>query len=204
MYWVPPSMDPWRYRAYLRLLDPVCLKALDSLGAVFPGEATEWINLGGERLIPTRPKATGIHFISEATLRDWLVLAKRRDLALPWSDPDLDGGAVAHPRRWILTERGREELRSPLYKFFSSGFGGPLVGFLSGSVVGGAISSLTKSHFFSLALLAVGFLAYFAALALWDRQNQRKRGPGSAVVAIETIRCAGEALPCLEDGEASV
>jgi hypothetical protein len=198
MYWVPPSMGPWQYRVYLRLLDPVCLKALDSLGAVSAAEVTEWINLGRDRLIPTRPKTTGIHFISEETLQDWLGIAKRRELVAPWSDPELEGNAVPGPRCWILTERGRDELRSPLHKFFSNGFGGPLVGFLSGSVVGGAVSSLTESRFFGLALGLAGFIVYFAALAIWDRQNERKRGPGSAVVAIETFRCAGETLPSLE------
>jgi hypothetical protein len=196
MYWVPPEMGPWLYRVYLSLLDPVGLKALDSLGAVSSAEATEWINLGRARLIPTHHKTTGIHFISEATFRDWLEFAKRRELVVPWSDPELDSGSVG-PRRWALAERGRAELRSPLHKFFSSGFGAPAVGFLGGSLVGGAVSSLSHSRFLSVTLALAAFAIYCAALAVWDRYNLMKQGPGSAVVAIETIRCAGEPLPSL-------
>lgn len=201
MYSAPTSMSVWQYRSYLRLLDRICLRALESLGALSAAEITEWLNRNRARLLVTRPKVTGIHVISEETVRDWLVLARRRGFVTGW--PQSEVGTGGDPRswngRWAPTETGQAELRSPLANFFSSGPGGPLLGFVGGGVFVGLLNRLGESRTMrSFALFLGGVLLYTLILLLWDRWNLRRRGPGSAVVAIETFRCAKKPLPALD------
>lgn len=82
-FWAPASMDPWRYRRFLRDLDEVCLRSLKSHGALTARELADWLNR--EKLLRTKPERTGIHRVSVATAHDWISLARRRGYVVAWS-----------------------------------------------------------------------------------------------------------------------
>ena len=46
-------------------------------------------------------------------------------------------------------------------------------------------------------MVLLGYGVYFGFLYLYLSRFQKKEGPGLAVVAIETVRSAGEAIPVL-------
>lgn len=191
-YTAPTSLDVWAYRSKLKDLDPACLKTLKAHGALSASELAEWLNR--DDLLRMRPEKTGIRHVTVDTVCDWVELARRRNLVtgLP---PAVEsaGETVTH---WVLSEQGREAIRSPLGKLAARmpqnsgtavvGVGGFLVGWLAKN---------------QLALIVAAVLAamvlYAALLMLATMHSERRDRPGVAVVAIETVRSAGKPIPSL-------
>jgi hypothetical protein len=188
-FWVPTTMDPWRYRRFLKDLDEVCLRSLKSHGALTAKELADWINR--ENLLRTKPEFTGIHRISVATAHDWIRLARRRNYVVLW------GGADAGGSHWGLSEQGQEDVHSRLVSFIRRlpyGSWVPIV--LSG--LAGALEWLTLHQ----VVIVLGVYALLLGLAIaiphfWMSRSEKRENPGIAVVAIETLRSAGKPIPRL-------
>lgn len=198
-YWAPASMDGWKYRRFLRDLDAICLRALDSHGALSAAELTDWLNR--EKLVRTKPDLTGIQAIAIATTHDWLALAGRRGLVAPYADARADRPGSGR-RHWVLTERGSEEVRSRMLTLLARVPVGPIATGIGTLIFGGGLIaafkwlSLHESILITI-LLLLGYGAYFGFVYLYFSRFRKKEGPGLAVVAIETVRSAGESIPVL-------
>lgn len=198
-FWVPSSMDPWRYRRFLKYLDDVCLRTLRSHGALTARELTDWLNR--EDILRTKPERTGIHGISVATTHDWINLARRRGYVMAWdSDPST---APKEARRggshWELNERGDEAIRSKFMAFVGRL---PYASFVPLLLTGGGlIAALDWLARHPTAIVVTLYLLlsaiYIGALILWFGRSERRQNPGIAVVAIETVRSAGKPIPSL-------
>ncbi|HWN73223.1 MAG TPA: hypothetical protein VNN15_05400 [Solirubrobacterales bacterium] len=190
-FWAPSSMDPWRYRRFLKDLDEVCMRSLKSHGALTAKELAEW--LSRERLLRTKPERTGIHRISVATAHDWITLAHRRGLVVPW------GNTVERPGRvhWELSEQGRESTQPKFVRFIREFPLLSLLPFVAGGLAG-ALEWLTL-HQVVIAVLVYAFLLALAVAvpSIWVNRSERRENPGIAVVAIETLRSAGKPIPTL-------
>jgi hypothetical protein len=200
-FWVPASMDTWRYRRFLEDLDSVCLRAFKSHGALTPRELTDWLNR--EDLLRTEPDRTGIYKISVATAHDWINLARRRGYVTAWvNDPSGPQGKRRVGFHWKLTERGRGAVRSRFMSFISRFPYTPSITLL---VAGGGIAALNSvlnwlsvhqamlvAVYYGLLLVLSVSAGLFVAASLEKRET-----PGEAVVAIETLRSAGKSIPAL-------
>jgi hypothetical protein len=200
-YWAPASLDRWRYRRFLRDLDAICLRTLDSHGALSATELTDWLNQ--EKLLRTKPDLTGIQRISVATTHDWLDLANRRGLVAPFFGASVQAGWTSRSsrRQWELTDRGREHVRARFLALVSRlPLGATLTGIGSLIFGGGllaAIKWLSVHEVLGLMLAITGVGIYIGALFVYFNRSQKKEGPGLAVVAIETVRSAGRPIPVL-------
>jgi hypothetical protein len=194
-YLVPKSLDAWSYRRALRGLDPACLDALSVHGALSLEELTKWLNRGGG--LRLHSDKTGIRSITAPTTRDWIELARRRGLIVSWKQ---EGGGddlpVDRSSHWALSERGREELLTPLQRI---GRNVSLTGLLSVVFGGGAVFGWIGSNgiVLAVALFALGLAIYLGFIWLLAHASQRRAGPGAAVVTIETLRSSGKPIPPL-------
>jgi hypothetical protein len=202
-YFVPESYEAWGYRRALRHLDPACLHALRLQGALANAELTEWLNRDGALRLAS--DKTGINCITPGTTGDWIELALRRGLITRWDEAEdvSSGPDGSRATRWILTERGREELLTPVQKFAKNVSIPQLVSVLIG---GSAAFAWIGSNGIVLAVvLYAAFLGIYAlALLLFMHRKLRREGPGGAVVAIETLRDGGEPLPSLGEPQAAI
>ena len=195
-FWAPTSMDAWRYRRLLKDLDEVCLRSLKSHGALTARELADWLN--GEDLLRTKPELTGIHRVSVATAHDWINLARRRGYVVLWSGgAGAAGGAKPGGGHWELSERGREAIRARIVTLMNRLPYGSWVPIVIGGLAG-ALEWLTL-HQVAIVLM---FYALIVSLAIavphfWMSRSEKRENPGLAVVAIETLRCAGKPIPAL-------
>jgi hypothetical protein len=193
-YWAPTSMDAWRYRRFLGDLDEVCLRSLKSHGALTAKELADWLNR--EHLLHTKPERTGIHCISVATAHDWITLAYRRGLVVPWSNKVERLGRV----HWALSEQGRELTRPKVVRFVGQFPFVSLLPFAAGGLAG-ALEWLTL-HQVVIVAVVYAFLLGLAIVvpSIWVNRSEKRENPGLAVVAIETLRSAGKPIPALTGG----
>jgi hypothetical protein len=193
-FWAPSWMERWRYRRLLKDLDEVCLRSLNSQGALTARELADCLNRGNA--FRTKPALTGIHRISAATSHDWVSLAWRRGYVAPWG-----AGGASGPRRggshWVLTDRGRSTLHPWPVRWFGrlphASWAPVAVGALAG-----ALDWLTL-HQLAIVLIVYAFLLTLAIAVphLWLSRWEKRQNPGVALVAIETLRSAGKPLPVL-------
>jgi hypothetical protein len=195
-YLAPSSLDVWTYRERLTALDPACLRTLDLHGALTLEELT--ISLNDEGVLRLLSKKTGIRCITVETVRDWIELARRRNLVVHWAEAgSVDDRHSGDPDpRWMLSERGNGELLTPLQRFAKNNSPATMLSVIfGGGAVFGALATnrtaLTVS--IGLALLAI----YGLAIWLYSLRDRRRNGPGAAVVAIETLRSSGKPIPAL-------
>jgi hypothetical protein len=186
-FWAPTSMDLWRYKRLLKELDEVCLRSLKSHGALTAKELADWLNR--ENLLRTRPELTGIHRISVATAHDWISFARRRGYVVAW------GSGGGH---WELTEQGGKAIHSKVGALIRQ-FPYPSL-----LVAGGGLVALLNSvlSWLSVNQVAVVLILLAAITALpvvlmsfLMSRSEKRANPGIAVVAIETLRCAGKPIP---------
>jgi hypothetical protein len=195
-YFVPSSLDVWKYRRRLTALDPACLKELDSHGALTLEELTASLNRDGAlRLLSNK---TGIRCIATETVRDWIELARRRGLIAHWAEAgSADNRHLSDPDpRWMLSGLGHEELLTPLQRFAKNNSPAALLGAIFG---GGAVFGALASNptVLTILIFLAAFVVYVLGLSLYFLRDQRRNGPGAAVVVIETIRCNGKPIPAL-------
>lgn len=190
-FWAPTTMNPWRYRLFLKDLDEVCLRSLKSHGALTAKELADWLNRG--KLLRTRPERTGIRRVSVATAHDWISLARRRGYVVAWSGAR-DGS------HWELTEQGREAIHSrPMALIRQFPYRSLLVGGTGLLALLGSFLDWLSVHqavivwviLAAIVALPVGVMNFFL------NRSERRANPGIAVVAIETLRSAGKPLPVL-------
>lgn len=194
-FWAPSSMDPWRYRKFLRDLDEVCLRSLKSHGALTAKELADWLNR--EQLLRTKPKKTGIHRISVATASDWITLAHRRGLIVPWSRAGANRRRMSGGVHWELSERGGEAVHSRLVALIGRLPYPSLLPIVIGGLAGW-LEWLTLHQVVIVAIFYVALLALLAGVpAFWTIRSEKRENPGIAVVAIETLRSAGKPIPSL-------
>lgn len=194
-FWVPTSMSPWRYRQFLHDLDEVCLRSLKSHGALTAKELTDWLNR--EKILQTKPKKTGIHRISVATASDWITLAHRRGLVVPWSREKANRRRASGGVHWELSARGREAVHSKFATFLGRLPYPSLVPIVIGGLAGW-LEWLTVHQVVIVAISYVALLALLAGVpAFWTIHSEKRENPGIAVVAIETLRCEGKPIPPL-------
>lgn len=186
-FWAPTSMNPWRYRLFLKDLDEVCLRSLKSHGALTAKELAECLNR--EKLLRTKPERTGIHRISVATAHDWINLALRRGYVVAWGRG-----------HWELTALGREAIHSRLMALIRQ------FPYRSLLVGGTGLLALLGSflHWLSVHQVVIAWIVLFAMGALpigvmnfFFNRSEKRANPGIAVVAIETLRSAGRPIPVL-------
>lgn len=192
-YWAPTSMNTWRYRRFLGDLDEVCLRSLETHGALTAREMKDWLNR--EKLLRTKPERTGIHEISVATVHDWINLARQRGYLRAW-------GSTEGARQWELTERGREAIHSRFMRLVGRLPYASLVPLLITG--GGLVATLSwlgrHPTAIVIAFYALSSVFYIGALTFWFGRSEKREIPGVAVVAIETFRSAGKSLPILRAG----
>jgi DNA-binding PadR family transcriptional regulator len=193
VFWAPAWMDPGTYKDLLRDLDRVALRSLKKEGALTAKELAGRLNRW--KGLRTKPKRTGIHQVTPATVYAWLDFASRRGLVVAW--PNTPGRSATSRTHWELTEKGQEALRSKFW--FLLGRFYPLLPALlaSGALLG--IFKLFSVHpgVVVWTLLALPVILEIVVLAfLWIR-SERREAPRVAVVAIETLRSAGKPLPVL-------
>jgi hypothetical protein len=195
-YIVPDSLDVWAYRRRLIALDPACLNALGPQGALTLDELTVSLNRDGAlRLLSEK---TGIRQIAADTVRDWIELARRRGLVAHWGEAGTaDNRHSNDPNpRWMLSERGHEELLTPLQRFAKNNSPAALLGAIfGGGAIFGAVAS--NSTLLAIVLIVAFAVGYVLLLSLYSRRDQRRNGPGAAVVAIETVRSSSRTIPAL-------
>ncbi len=188
----PNSMDLWDYRSRLKDLDPVCLRTLREHGALSAEELAEWLNRDG--VLRMNTERTGISHVTDETVRDWIELARRRDLLI--SLPYATSSPGADDFHWALSSVGREAVRSPFQKVMARMPASSPTALVGG--VGFLVGWLAKNQ---LALIISAFLVavaiYLVLLMLVTAQSKRRDRPGVAVVAIETVRCYGRQPPSL-------
>lgn len=193
-FWAPASMDSWRYRSFLKDLDEVCLRSLKSHGALTARELADRLNR--EKLLRTKPERTGIHQVSVATAHDWLSLAFRRGLVVPWGEAKGGRGG----RHWELSKQGSEVMRPRFIRLIGQL---PLASFVP-LVIGGLVGWLewlTLHQVVIVLLIYVLLVALAVAVpSLWMSRSEKRASPGIAIVAIETLRSAGRPIPSLRTG----
>lgn len=186
-FWAPTSMNPWRYRLFLKDLDEVCLRSLKSHGALTAKELAECLNR--EKLLRTKPERTGIHRISVATAHDWLNLALRRGYVVAWGRG-----------HWELTALGREDIHSRLMALIRQfPYRSLLVGGTGLLALLGSFLNWLSVHQIVIAwivLFVIGALP-IGVMNFFFNRSEKRANPGIAVVAIETLRSAGKPLPSL-------
>lgn len=195
-FWAPTVMGQWQYRRFLKDLDEVCLRSLKSHGALTAKELANWLNRG--KLLRTMPERTGIHRISVATASDWITLAHRRGLVVPWGS---EVGGRRGGSHWRLSERGREVTHSRFVTLLNRLPYASLVPILVGGGLVGALEWLTL-HQIAVVFIVYAFLLALAAAvpSFWVSRSEKRANPGVAVVAIETLRSAGKPIPVLAAG----
>lgn len=193
-YWVPTSMDTWRYRGFLEELDEPCLRGLKSQGALTARELADWLNR--TNCFRTKPNLTGIHQISVATAHDWIGLARRRDYVVAWRrDPDSVFRKATH---WQLTERGDQAIRSKLMSVLRRIPYASLVSILVGGGLVAAFNWLaTHPTAIVVTFIALLVVIELVVVNIWFSRWEKRENPGIAVVAIETLRSAGRPVPVL-------
>jgi hypothetical protein len=195
-FWAPTSMDPWRYRRFLKDLDEVCLRALKSHGALTARELANWLNR--ENLLRTKPELTGINRISVATVHDWLSLACRRGYVVLWSGGvGAARGASQEGSHWKLTDRGREAIHSRLMTLISRL---PYASWIPLAIGGlaGALEWITLHEVVIIVMVYALLLGLAIAIPhLWVSRSEKRENPGIAVVAIETLRSSNKPIPRL-------
>lgn len=190
-FWAPASMNPWMYRSFLKDLDEVCLRSLKDHGALTARELADWLNR--KELFRTKPERTGINRISIATAHDWISLASRRGLVIPW---DSEAGGS----HWVLSAQGRDAIRPRFMRLVGHVPYAPLIPLVVGGLIGW-LEWLTLHQVVIVLLVYALLVALAIALPnLWFSRSERRANPGIAVVAIETLRSAGRPIPSLGGG----
>lgn len=195
-YLVPASLDVWTYRRRLTELDPACLNALGLQGALTLDELTVSLNRDG--VLRLLSEKTGIRQIAVDTVRDWIELARRRGLVAHWAEAGTADNRHSNDPdpRWMLSERGHEELLTPLQRFAKNNSPAALLGAIfGGGAIFGAVAS--NSTLLAIVIIVAFVVVYVLLLSLYSRRDQRRSGPGAAVVAIETVRSSGKTIPAL-------
>ena len=188
-YWAPETVDAWKYREQLRQLDWLALRALKSQGAMTAEELTDWLNR--ERRLRTNPEKTGIEFVSLQTIRDWIACASRRDLVAPSA-----GWVSTNGEHWGLSEHGRAATRSPLGAIFARLPLSPLLSLAAGGGIVAGLGWLQQHQTVMTFLIVLAVVViYLGGLWLLANFNEKRDGPGLAVVWIETPRIAGKDVP---------
>ncbi len=188
-FWAPVRIEAWRYRKFLRDLDRVCLRALKCQGALTARGLAETLNR--DKPLRTNPKATGIRTVSVATAHDWLVLASQRGLV---TGSSLPSRAASSQVPWQPTDRGQDAVRPTPWVVLDR-FSALLLALIAGGLFLGTLEWLALHPGILAWMLVLGVeLAAFSYL--WIRSEKREAS-GVAIVAIESLRCAGRPIPPL-------
>ncbi|HEY2716234.1 MAG TPA: hypothetical protein VGI73_08450 [Solirubrobacterales bacterium] len=193
---VPHHVTRPRYMRLLRETDRLFMRVLALNGAVTAVELVGQLDLTAFSKEATAPWPT------RATVDDWLLLAYRRGLLMPFSVPaelplPSDGAF-----RWTLTADGRAAYRRPVTELWWAGkilkHLTQFVGWLAALALGSAVivaslgrvewGKIVSSDAFLLAVLAVFYAVLFT---LANAANRRVFRPFRALFIIELTRSRG-------------
>lgn len=128
----------------------------------------------------------------------WLDFASRRGLVVAWSQSI--GRSLSSRAQWELTEKGEETLRSKIWVLLPRLY--PLLGILLASgVLLGTLKWLSVHPGVTVwIILALPVILEIVVLTFLTIRSEKRKAPGVAVVAIETLRSAGRPIPSLRPG----